>query len=46
MMNVGVTFIGVFVFVLPPLAAKLMGIAIAFFANFLINLRIVFHTRP
>jgi len=42
--NVGVTFMGVFVMGLPPLAAKLMGIAIAFFANFLLNLRVVFHT--
>jgi putative flippase GtrA len=28
----------------PPLAAKLMGIAIAFIVNFLGNLCIVFHT--
>ena len=44
--NIGVTSLGVFVMGLPPLAAKLMGIAIAFIVNFLINLRIVFHTRP
>jgi len=44
--NIGVTSIGVFVVGLPPLAAKLMGIAIAFFVNFLINLRFVFHTKP
>jgi putative flippase GtrA len=44
--NIGVTSMGVFVLGLPPLAAKLMGIAIAFFVNFLINLRIVFHTKP
>src|SRR6267142_5677074 len=43
--NIGVTSIGVFVVGLPPLAAKLMGIAIAFFVNFLINFRIVFHTK-
>jgi putative flippase GtrA len=43
--NVGVTFVGVFTMALPPLVAKLMGICIAFVANFLINLRIVFHTR-
>jgi putative flippase GtrA len=46
MVNIGVTSLGVFVVGLPPLAAKLMGIAIAFFVNFLINLRIVFHTKP
>jgi len=46
MVNIGVTSMGVFVVGLPPLAAKLMGIAIAFFVNFLINLRIVFHTKP
>jgi putative flippase GtrA len=44
--NIGVTLMGVFTVGLPPLAAKLMGIAIAFIVNFLINLRIVFHTRP
>jgi putative flippase GtrA len=44
--NIGVTSMGVFVVGLPPLAAKLMGIAIAFFVNFLINLRLVFHTKP
>jgi putative flippase GtrA len=36
----------VFIVGLPPLAAKLVGIAIAFIVNFLINLRIVFRTRP
>jgi len=44
--NVGVTFTGVFMVRLPPLAAKLTGIAVAFIVNFLINLRIVFHTKP
>lgn len=43
MVNVGVTLLGVFVMGLPPLAAKVMGIGIAFFVNFLINLRVVFH---
>jgi putative flippase GtrA len=43
--NIGVTFMGVFTVGLPPLAAKLMGIAFAFIINFLINLRFVFHTR-
>lgn len=43
--NIGVTLMGVFAVGLPPLAAKLMGIGIAFIVNFLINLRIVFHTR-
>ncbi len=42
MVNIGVTLMGVFMLGLPPLAAKLMGIAIAFMVNFLINLRIVF----
>jgi putative flippase GtrA len=31
---------------MPPLAAKLAGIGTAFIVNFLINLRVVFHTRP
>jgi putative flippase GtrA len=44
--NIGVTFMGCSRWGLPPLAAKLMGIGIAFIVNFLINLRIVFHTRP
>jgi len=44
--NIGITFMGVFMVGLPPLAAKLMGIAIAFIVNFLINLRIVFHAKP
>ena len=44
--NIGVTSMGVFTARLPPLAAKLMGIAIAFIVNFLINLRIVFHASP
>jgi putative flippase GtrA len=43
--NIGVTLMGVFMVGLPPLAAKLMGIGIAFMVNFLINLRIIFHTR-
>jgi putative flippase GtrA len=42
--NIGITFIGVFMGGLPPLAAKLMGIAIAFIINFLINF-FVFHTK-
>jgi putative flippase GtrA len=37
--NIGVTCMGAFIVGLPPLAAKLMGVAIAFIANFLINLR-------
>src|SRR5882762_4692022 len=44
--NIGITSMGVFMMGLPPLAAKLMGIAIAFFINFLINLRVVFHIEP
>lgn len=42
--NVGITLLGVLVAGLPPLAAKLTGIAIAFLVNFLINLRVVFRT--
>lgn len=45
MVNIGVTLLGVFTVGLPPLAAKLTGIGTAFIVNFLINLRIVFHTR-
>lgn len=44
--NIGVTLMGVYTVGLPPLAAKLMGIGIAFMVNFLINLRFIFHTRP
>jgi putative flippase GtrA len=44
--NVSLTFMGVFMMGLPPLAAKLTGIGVAFIVNFLINLRIVFHTKP
>jgi putative flippase GtrA len=45
MVNVGVTLLGVFTVGLPPLTAKLVGIGTAFIINFLINLRIVFHSR-
>lgn len=45
MVNIGVTLLGVLTVGLPPLAAKLIGIGTAFIVNFLINLRIVFHTR-
>jgi putative flippase GtrA len=43
--NVGVTLIGAFVLGLPPLIAKLVGIGTAFFANFALNMLIVFRTR-
>ena len=43
MVNVGITLLGVFTMGLPPLAAKVMGIGIAFIVNFFINLRFVFH---
>lgn len=43
--NIGVTLLAVFTAGLPPLAAKLTGIGTAFMVNFLINLRVVFHTR-
>jgi putative flippase GtrA len=46
MVNIGVTLLGIFIVGLPPLAAKLAGIGTAFIVNFLINLRIVFNTRP
>lgn len=42
--NVGLTLLGFYVFDLPPLVAKIIGIGTAFFVNFLINLRFVF--RP
>jgi len=45
MVNIGVTFLGVFTVGLPPLAAKVTGIGTAFIVNFLINLRIVFRAR-
>ncbi len=44
--NVGITMLGFYVFGLPPLVAKLVGIGTAFFLNFLINLRIVFRPAP
>jgi putative flippase GtrA len=44
--NMGITLIGVFTLGLPPIAAKLTGIATAFLVNFLINLHIVFRTWP
>ena len=43
--NIGVTVMGVFLAGLPPFAAKLLGIAVAFLVNFLMNLRFVFHIR-
>jgi len=46
MVNLGVTLLGIFTVGMPPLAAKLAGIGTAFIVNFLINLRVVFHTRP
>jgi putative flippase GtrA len=45
MVNVGITLLGAVVAGLPPLAAKLVGIGTAFIVNFLINLRVVFHSR-
>jgi putative flippase GtrA len=46
MVNIGVTLLAIFTVGLPPLAAKLAGIGTAFIVNFVINLRVVFHTRP
>jgi putative flippase GtrA len=46
MVNSSVTLLAIFAAGLPPLAAKLAGIGTAFIVNFVINLRIVFHTRP
>ncbi|MBN9089504.1 MAG: GtrA family protein [Reyranella sp.] len=42
--NLGVTLAGVYWLGLPPLAAKIAGIGVAFLVNFALNLRIVF--RP
>jgi putative flippase GtrA len=42
--NVGLTMFGFYVLGLPPVVAKLIGIGTAFFANFVINLCVVF--RP
>jgi putative flippase GtrA len=42
--NIGITLLGVFTLGLPPLAAKLAGIATAFLVNFLLNLHVVFRT--
>lgn len=44
--NVSVTFATMSILGLPPFAAKLVGIAVAFVINFLINSHIVFRTRP
>ena len=46
MVNIGVTLLAIFTVGLSPLAAKLAGIGTAFIVNFVINLRVVFHTRP
>jgi len=43
--NVSVTSMGMFLAGLPALAAKVVGIGIAFIANFLINTHIVFQTK-
>jgi putative flippase GtrA len=43
--NVSITFMAMSMFGLSPLAAKLVGIAVAFIANFLINTHIVFRAR-
>jgi len=42
--NLGVTLAGVYWLDLPPVPAKIAGIAVAFLVNFALNLRIVF--RP
>ncbi len=44
--NVGLTLLGFYVLELQPIVAKLIGIGTAFFVNFLINLRVVFHPAP
>lgn len=43
--NVSVTYITMSNLGLPPFAAKLIGIGVAFFINFLINSHIVFRAR-
>jgi putative flippase GtrA len=42
--NLGVTLAGVYWLGLPPLAAKITGIGVAFLVNFALNLRIVFRS--
>lgn len=44
--NVSVTFMTMSMLGLPPFVAKLIGIAVAFVINFLINSHIVFRARP
>jgi putative flippase GtrA len=43
--NVGTILLGVFLFFLPPLAAKCAGIATAFLINFGLNLGVVFRSK-
>lgn len=44
-LNVGLTVLGERVFHLPPAAAKILAVGIAFFANFLLNALFVFKPR-
>ncbi|MFM9848482.1 MAG: GtrA family protein [Hyphomicrobiaceae bacterium] len=44
--NVSIMFMSMSMLGVPPFAAKLIGIAVAFIVNFLINLHIVFHPKP
>ena len=41
-LNVGITSAGVLVFGLAPLIAKIVGVGVAFLANFVLNLKFVF----
>jgi len=43
--NVSITMAGVYILMLPPIAAKLVGIGIAFLINFGLNLLFVFHPK-
>jgi putative flippase GtrA len=43
--NVGITVIGVYLLILPPIAAKLVGIGFAFLLNFCLNVFFVFHAK-
>lgn len=46
MLNVGVTVAAARVLGLPPVAAKVVGVALAFFANFALNAAFVFRRPP
>lgn len=43
--NVGVTLFGTYMLDMAPLAAKIVGIALAFLVNFAVNVRFVFRSK-